>query len=985
MSQKNNEGGRPTRSFARDAQLDLVAHVAMDLSDQDAALVWFAPAGAAGVCWGAAGLDEGSPDVRDWVDALSALPGALSGAPVRISDLALAGQPVRHALVVSVLGPQDQPSGGLTVLALREGTPQPATDAPLTRLAARLTTWLDPQDKRADRDVEAQRASEQLELRLRSAMRAMQMGSWVYDVGARSLQLSADAAAILQVAAAPSGLDALLLQFTEESARRLRRAFLACIRAGQPIDEEVQFKPLDEHRRWMRFIGEATVRAESGTAEIHGAVQDVSSRKQAQEDTVRLAMRLTTTLASITEAFVTLDRDGQFMYANTESEALLGRTMGELLGEPVWKWLPGRHPSLLEDSLRDALARNERVEFEDFYPRLGKWLEVRAYPYAEGLAVYFRDVSQRRAEQEQLTLLRTGIAHLNDVVVIVEPMADSADDVRIAFVNEAFERLSGFTRAQIVGQSLGTFHRHDTHAPLQELLRHLPRHGDRSDSRRELPFRRADGSTLWVDLDVVPVHDRDGGLTHWVAVGRDVSERKAADEKIHHLAFFDALTELPNRQLLIERLQSALDESARSRQYGALMFIDLDNFKVLNDTMGHHKGDLLLQRVAERLRRSVRKSDTVARLGGDEFVVMLQHLGTEVETAARKAQVVAEKVLARMVEPFDLGGSQHFSTTSIGVTPFGGAHTGAAEVSDLLTQADLAMYQAKGMGRNTVAFFDPEMQAAISASASMSADLRAALHAHGQIGVHYQPQFDLAQRVVGAEALARWQHPERGSVSPSEFIPIAEDTGLILPLGTWVMEESCRQLAAWGENPDTALLSISVNVSVRQFRHPEFVDLVMGMLARHGVQPHLLKLELTESLLADRMEITLAKMGKLKQLGVTLSLDDFGTGYSSLAYLKLLPIDQLKIDKAFVADVLSDPSDAAIAHAIIGLAHSVGLTVIAEGVENEAQRHWLAERGCDLFQGFLLAQPMPVDEVNAFLKTHRAARAAAGLRQPPTG
>ena len=770
-------------------------------------------------------------------------------------------------------------------------------------------------------------------------------------------------------------LEDMVQRYTPEWRNGIRQRLERCAQNGEGFDEEIQITVEGGPAKWVRTVGTAVRRANGEIARIQGAIQDISAQKQAQQDTLRLAMRLTTTLASITEAFVTLDRDGQFMYANTESEALLGHTMGELLGEPVWKWLPGRHPSLLEDSLRDALARNERVEFEDFYPRLGKWLEVRAYPYAEGLAVYFRDVSQRRAEQEQLTLLRTGIAHLNDVVVIVEPMADSADDVRIAFVNEAFERLSGFTRAQIVGQSLGTFHRHDTHAPLQELLCHLPRHGDRSHSRRELPFRRADGSTLWVDLDVVPVHDRDGGLTHWVAVGRDVSERKAADEKIHHLAFFDALTELPNRQLLIERLQSALDESARSRQYGALMFIDLDNFKVLNDTMGHHKGDLLLQRVAERLRRSVRKSDTVARLGGDEFVVMLQHLGTEVETAARKAQVVAEKVLARMVEPFDLGGSQHFSTTSIGVTPFGGAHTGAAEVSDLLTQADLAMYQAKGMGRNTVAFFDPEMQAAISASASMSADLRAALHAHGQIGVHYQPQFDLAQRVVGAEALARWQHPERGSVSPSEFIPIAEDTGLILPLGTWVMEESCRQLAAWGENPDTALLSISVNVSVRQFRHPEFVDLVMGVLARHGVQPHLLKLELTESLLADRMEITLAKMGKLKQLGVTLSLDDFGTGYSSLAYLKLLPIDQLKIDKAFVADVLSDPSDAAIAHAIIGLAHSVGLTVIAEGVENEAQRHWLAERGCDLFQGFLLAQPMPVDEVNAFLKTHTAQRA----------
>lgn len=967
---------QPERPFARDIRLDHMAQLATDLSGLGAALVWFAPPEAPMGRWGVAGLSDSWADVRDWVAALVALPGALTGTGAQASDLVVAGRPVRHVLVVPVLGPQGQALGGLAALGLDESTPLPDSGAQLARLSARVPQWLAAELERADSTPDERRAPEQLEARLRSAMRAMQMGSWIYDVDERRLQLSADAAAILQVAEAPSGLDPLLLQFTDESARRLRRAFLACIRDGKPIDEEVQFKPVDEQRRWMRLIGDAAIGAQGGTDEIHGAVQDVSSRKQAQEDTLRLAMRLTTTLASITEAFVTLDRDGQFMYVNGESEQLLGHATAELLGEPIWKWLPGRQPGLLEGSLRDALARNHRVEFEDFYPGLGKWLEVRAYPYAEGLAVYFRDVSQRRAQQEQLTLLQTGIAHLNDVVVIAEPVPGKPREVRIAFVNDAFERLSGFARAQVVARPLAAFRHHgaDTQ-PLQELLRRLPRLGGRSHSRRELPFRRADGSTLWVDLDVVPVHDRDGALTHWVAVGRDVSERKAADDKIHHLAFFDPLTQLPNRQLLIERLQAALDATATSGQHGALMFIDLDNFKVLNDTMGHHKGDLLLQRVAERLRRSVRKVDTVARLGGDEFVVMLQHLGTEVETAARKAQVVAEKVLARMIEPFDLGGSQHYSTTSIGVTPLHAARTGQDGVNELLKQADLAMYQAKNMGRNTVAFFDPEMQAAISASASMSADLRAALHAHGQIGVHYQPQFDLGQRVVGAEALARWQHPERGSVSPSEFIPIAEDTGLILPLGTWVMEESCRQLAAWGENPDTALLSISVNVSVRQFRHPEFVDLVMGMLARHGVQPHLLKLELTESLLADRMEITLAKMGKLKQLGVTLSLDDFGTGYSSLAYLKLLPIDQLKIDKAFVADVLSDPSDAAIAHAIIGLAHSVGLTVIAEGVENEAQRHWLAERGCDLFQGFLLAQPMPVDEVNAFLKTHTAQRA----------
>ena len=325
---------------------------------------------------------------------------------------------------------------------------------------------------------------------------------------------------------------------------------------------------------------------------------------------------------------------------------------------------------------------------------------------------------------------------------------------------------------------------------------------------------------------------------------------------------------------------------------------------------------------------------------------------------------MANKVLARMSEPFDLGDYHHYSTISIGVTSFNAHHAG---VSELLKQADLAMYQAKGAGRDTVAFFDPAMQAAVSASAALGADLRVALQAGDQLEVYYQPIFNQVRHVTGVEALLRWHHPARGCVGPTEFIPVAEETGMILPLGAWALEQVCAQLRAWSTRPETAHLTIAVNVSVRQFRHPEFVDQVVAAIMRHRVAPRLLKLELTESLLADRIEITLEKMGTLKRLGVTLSLDDFGTGYSSLAYLKRLPLDQLKIDKGFVADVLTDPSDAAIARAIIELAHSQRLSVIAEGVETEAQHRFLSDCGCDLFQGFLLARPMRLEELEHFM------------------
>ena len=559
---------------------------------------------------------------------------------------------------------------------------------------------------------------------------------------------------------------------------------------------------------------------------------------------VQLTMRLSTTLASISEAFVTLDRAGCFTYLNHESERLLRREAANLLGQPIWFMLDESVQEPLQQHMAQALRTNRRVEFEAFFTNLDTWLEVRIHPFAEGLAVYFRDVSAR----------------------------------------------------------------------------------------------------------------------------------KAAEAKIHHLAFYDPLTGLPNRQNLLDSLAHARDESAKTGQRGALMFIDLDNFKVLNDTLGHHKGDMLLQKVAERLTACVRKEDLVARLGGDEFVVLLQNLGSESSIALDKAQVVANKILVTLDAPYDLAGYAHHSTCSIGITPFGTVYGRVNQVNDLLKQADLAMYQAKSLGRNQVCFFDPAMQAVATASATLSADLRTALQTQ-QFEVVFQPQFDRARRMVGAEALLRWQHPQRGTVNPQDFIPVAEETGLILPLGEWVLAQSCAQLAAWALQPHTAQLSLAVNVSVRQFRHPGFVDSVVAAIQTSGCRPDRLKIELTESLLAESMDSAIAKMNALKALGVALALDDFGMGYSSLSYLHRLPLTQLKIDKSFVTEVCSNRNAAAISHAIIVMAQSLGMAVMAEGVETEAQWRFLADQGCGYFQGYLLCPPLPLDELDSFISNHLAASA----------
>jgi len=475
---------------------------------------------------------------------------------------------------------------------------------------------------------------------------------------------------------------------------------------------------------------------------------------------------------------------------------------------------------------------------------------------------------------------------------------------------------------------------------------------------RDLELQRldAEGQTYWVSVSGAPFFDERGVFKGYRGIGRDISKRKHAEDETQRLAFYDTLTGLPNRRLLMDRLAHAQVTSARSKRYGALLFIDLDNFKDLNDTLGHDVGDLLLEQVALRLVSCLREGDTAARFGGDEFVVMLEDLNENDADAARQAELVAEKILNRLNAPYELVGRQHSSSPSIGITLFSGSALG---VDELLKRADVAMYQAKAAGRNTSRFFDPQMQAAVLARAALDADLRMGLQRE-ELLLHYQPVVDGRNCIQGYEALLRWRHPQRGLVSPAEFIPLAEQSTLILGVGQWVLRTACRQLVAWAREPATRELSLAVNVSARQFRQNDFVAQVQAMLDETGANPQRLKLELTETVLISDVEDAIRKMGALRERGVRFALDDFGTGYSSLSYLKRLPLDQLKIDQSFVRDVLTDPNDAAIVRTILALAQSMELQAVAEGVENEGQRQFLLDNGCTVFQGYLFGRPGPL-------------------------
>ena len=718
----------------------------------------------------------------------------------------------------------------------------------------------------------------------------------------------------------------------------------------------VPYRQSDDSVVWYGYSSDITDRVES------------DERLRRAHDHLRTRTNLMeTTLESLSQGVMMISADGRITYYNRRLLDLLQLPDSLLARQPthaeVVTWqrerghLNDSDASPFDGEERSTLAH--RMDDPADYLRAthdGRMLDVKTRKLESGGWIRtFADVTEhirtREAREHSELHLRTLFDAIPDRVWLKDAQG------RYLMCNQAtangmglpVEALLGHTATEILGDAkLGASYQ-DTdvramgsHAPvLYEQA--LPRAGDVSD-------------TLMFEVVKRAVFDQNGQPLGVLGLARDVSERKRTEAQIERLAFYDPLTGLCNRRLFHDRLEQAQGASTRSRQWGAVCFIDLDNFKDLNDTQGHDQGDLLLCQVAQRLSQSVREQDTVARLGGDEFVVLLEDLGEDEAQAAMYANLVGEKLLDVLNQSYELASGGHHNTPSIGITLFKDV---PERVEDVLKRADVAMYQSKSAGRNTVRFFDPAMQAAVQLRSELARELRDAL-ARDELSLYSQPVVNEGGTVRGHEVLLRWIHPQRGLVSPVDFIPVAEQTGQIVAMGDWVLRQACRHLVVWAQDPERQHWTLAVNLSARQLRLPDFVARVRRITQETGARPTQLKLELTESLLLHDVEDTIVKMNELAADGIRFSLDDFGTGYSSLSYLKRLPLTILKIDKSFVRDLLTDPNDAIIAVTILQLAESLGLDVVAEGVETEGQMQMLESMGCKAFQGYLFGRPAPM-------------------------
>ncbi|MDD2865495.1 MAG: EAL domain-containing protein [Methylococcales bacterium] len=567
------------------------------------------------------------------------------------------------------------------------------------------------------------------------------------------------------------------------------------------------------------------------------------------------------------------------------------------------------------------------------------------------------DISERKKIEQTLRIAAAAF-ETHEAIMITDARAN------ILCVNKAFQQITGYSREEVVGKSPRMLNsgRQDKlfyFAMWRRLLKTGKWDGEIWD-------RRKNGQIYPKWLTVTALKDNENNITEYIALFSDITERKEVEEEIRNLAFYDTLTHLPNRRFLLDRFKIAISLSERTEKYGAVIFLDMDKFKTLNDTLGHDYGDMMLIEVAERIKHSVRDVDTVARLGGDEFIVLFENLSHDEADASRKVTMIAEKIRASLATPFHLNEHVHYSSPSIGVCLYRGH---AVPIDELIKRADIAMYQAKNSGRNTVRFYDPILQQTVENRTTLELELRHAV-LNEQLQLYYQIQLDHDYVPLGAEALIRWIHPQRGIISPAQFIPLAEESGLILEIGHWVIEQACSQLAKWKDNELMNHLQLAINVSPHQFKLTNFVEIIDSAIQRHQISPSLLKLELTENIVLGDVADVIAKMHALKALGVSLSLDDFGTGYSSLTYLKLLPIDQIKIDQSFVRDIVSNSSDVVMVNTIIELAKNFELNVIAEGVETEAQLHFLKGHNSVSFQGFFFSKPIPIEQFESLLKSN---------------
>ena len=860
----------------------------------------------------------------------------------------------------------------------------------------------------------------QAEYLLKVAGSVAKIGGWMVDIKSGTLHWSDEVAALHEMPAGYSPtVEEGVSMFVPEYQPLMQSALKKCIEQGISYDLELEKITATGRRFWVRAMGQPVRDAAGHIVKLQGSLQDITDQKQLEaikqgQNRIQAMMladvslpEILNTAAQLIElqfpgascAILLLNKEGRLRHAALSklplpyTEAMDGislpasqvatLTQSRVIAKDIDGYPFGDENQSLAQAFGLQACWSAPILSRSWHA-LGVLAVYRRHPhtpaeaeidFVESYAQILGLAIEREQSDEQLNLLRSGISRLNDIVMITEAPVQSPMQQKIVFLNEAFTRITGSSLAHLSGSS--PFDIFNAATPKRELENIKQAFQQMSPITAEVVTTNPEGESVSLEMDALPLHDRGGRHTHWVLVLRDITERKQADAQIRQLAYYDTMTGLPNRLLLQEKLSAHLRKSLRKKTGGALLFIDIDNFKTLNDTHGHDIGDALLVEVAKRIKGSVRRLDTVSRLGGDEFVVVLDGLHREPQQAEKQAKIVCEKIVAAFEQPFNLNHYQHYTSPSIGVALFDCDQPSQSE--ELLRRADMAMYKAKEAGRNGYQFFDTLMETELLQRVALEADLHIAI-VEKQFLLHFQPQYNQEHEIVGAEALIRWQHPERGLIMPNQFVTMAESSGQIVEIGHWVLQKACDILLEWSIHPQLRSLVLSVNVSPKQYLQPDFVQQVQRMVAETGIQPGRLKLELTESMLVDNVEDIIAKMTALREVGVCFSLDDFGTGYSSLSYLKRLPFDQLKIDQSFVRDMLNDNDNESIVNAIISLGHSLQLEVLAEGVETEAQLSVLKNLGCQMFQGYYFTRPLAMELFKQWV-IHNAGNASQDITE----
>ena len=803
-----------------------------------------------------------------------------------------------------------------------------------------------------------EQALRESEENLRRAQAVAKIGSWQIDMHSGNVIWSDETYRMFEVPhGAPVSYALFLTRVHPEDQQLVDDAWQQA-QAGAPYDLEHRLLLTDGTVRWVRERAEP-VRQEAVVQAWVGTVQDITDAKLVVLEQQRLLEVLESSPDIVSQA----DAQGNLLYMNRAGRLLLAwpedARVEDFSIQDMHPPEVGSH--ILSEYLPQVVQHGSAVFETRFLTRDGRELAtsqlILAHHDAHGKITHYSTVARDMSEQSDLMrrmfLSDKVFTFTNEAIMITDA------ENRIVQINHAFTQLTGYTAEEVYGQNprILASGKHDTsfyedmwHALLEE--GHW--HGEVWDKRK-------DGSIYpkWVNINCI-VDPNTHQVVNFVALFSDISERKQQEDHIRRLAFHDPLTGLPNRLLFQDRLVQALAEARRDDHLVALMFLDLDRFKDVNDTLGHHVGDLMLREVSARIQQSVREIDTVARLGGDEFVVILTRIRD-----SRDPAPVAEKILEAISSRMTLAGTEVFANSSIGIALY---PNDASSAEELMKSADAALYHAKDKGRGNFQFFTAELNRAAHERVRLDHALRSALE-RAEFELHYQPKIDLASRkVVGCEALLRWRHPHWGMVSPAEFIPVAEETGMILPIGAWVLREAAWQAADWARKGYP--VRIAVNLSARQFADPTLVQSLAALLEQQQLPAHALELEITESTMMDGVAHAAQILRDIKDMGVSLAIDDFGTGYSSLAYLKTFDIDKLKIDQSFIRDIHSDPNDAAIVRALVVLSHELGLEVVAEGVEDEAQLDFLQALGCDIAQGYYFSKPLPAAAFLEFVRQH---------------